>query len=119
METKNTFSLLFYLKKTRINKKGESPIYMRITVNGKQSALSLNRGVNISMWNTDAGLASGKTKQAKLINSYINTVQASIYEHFKYLRQNQSVVTAVSLKNAFLGIEEKGKSIIEIYSKHN
>ena len=119
METKNTFSLLFYLKKTRINKKGESPIYMRITVNGKQIALSLNRGISISLWNTDAGLASGNTKQAKLINSYINTVQASIYEHFKNLRQNQSVVTAIALKNAFLGIEEKGKGVIEVFKKHN
>ena len=30
-----TFNLLFYVKKAKINSVGESPIYLRITIDGK------------------------------------------------------------------------------------
>ncbi|MFU8843337.1 MAG: Arm DNA-binding domain-containing protein, partial [Bacteroidales bacterium] len=40
MEPKNTFSILFYLRRDRVNQKGSSPIYMRITVNGQSSPIN-------------------------------------------------------------------------------
>ena len=86
MEQKNTFSLLFYIKKNRLNKKGEAAIYFRITINGTQTALSLHRSVLVDMWNTDSGMAIGKTKISKDINSNIKTVEAKIYEYYRLLR---------------------------------
>jgi hypothetical protein len=71
MEKKHTFSLLFYIKKKKLNKKKQAPIYFRITVNGTQTALSLHRSIEVELWNVDSGLAIGKTKYSKDINSNI------------------------------------------------
>ena len=120
MEQKNTFSLLFYIKKNRLNKKGEAAIYFRITVNGTQTALSLHRSVFIDMWSTDSGMAIGKTKISKDINSNIKTVEAKIYEYYRLLRETKTNLIAIDIKNAFLGIEEdKGRKIVEVFQEHN
>lgn len=120
MELRNTFSLLFYLKKDRISKNGECPIYLRITYNGKHTSLSLHRTVELNLWNTEMGAANGNCKKAKDINRYLESVQSTIYEHYKYLREGTEPVTPMQIRNSFLGIEEdKGKKIIELFQEHN
>ena len=46
-----TFNLLFYVKKAKINSVGESPIYLRITIDGKISEISTKRTVKPSKRN--------------------------------------------------------------------
>ena len=110
MENKSTFSLLFYLKKNRLNKIGQAPIYYRITVNGKQVALSLHRSVKTEDWNTSLGLANGKTKETKIINKTIKSIEGKVSEHFRSLRDNGVLITAEAIKNALLGIEKPNES---------
>ncbi|WP_428741891.1 Arm DNA-binding domain-containing protein [Tenacibaculum sp.] len=38
----------FLLKQSDVDKDGKSPIYMRITVNGKRSEVSIQRKIKIS-----------------------------------------------------------------------
>ena len=119
MEKRSTFNQLFYIKKHRVKSNGEVPIYMRITVNGKQLDMSLHRSIDINLWNLNLNSVIGNTKKAKEINSYLMSIQSSIYEHYKYLRETDKNVTPIAIKNSFLGIQDKGKSIIEIFQEHN
>jgi len=120
MEKKHTFSLLFYIKKKKLNKKKQAPIYFRITVNGTQTALSLHRSIEVELWNVDSGLAIGKTKYSKDINSNIRTIESKIYEHYRILRETKTHLVAKDLKNAFLGIKtDESKKVIELYQEHN
>ncbi|WP_121196800.1 Arm DNA-binding domain-containing protein [Mucilaginibacter gracilis] len=41
--TNNTFCVAFYLKKQKTTQAGKSPIYARITVNGKRIEISVKR----------------------------------------------------------------------------
>ena len=45
-----TFSLLFYVKKAKENAKGECPIYLRITIDGKATEISAKRTIKLSQW---------------------------------------------------------------------
>ncbi len=119
MEQPNTFSLLFYMRKTRLNSKNEAPIYFRITINNEQKALALHRSLEVDLWNTDLGLAIGKLKKSKDINKLIKSVESRIFEIYKYLRESGKEVSAIAVKKAFLGIEDKGKTILEIFQEHN
>ena len=120
MEKKHTFSLLFYIKKKKLNKKKQAPIYFRITVNGTQTALSLHRSIEVELWNVDSGLAIGKTKYSKDINSNIRTIESKIYEHYRILRETKTHLVAKDLRNAFLGIKtDESKKVIELYQEHN
>jgi site-specific recombinase XerD len=120
MENKNTFNLLFFAIKKRVNKKGEIPLYMRITINGKKTEMSIHRSIDAKLWNTSSGSAIGNTKISKDINSYIMSVQTSIYDYFKLLREKEIEITPIILKNRYLGIkEDNGKKVIELYQEHN
>ena len=41
----NTFGVIFYLRRYKINLDGTIPIYLRITVNGKRLEISVKRTV--------------------------------------------------------------------------
>lgn len=43
-----TFSVSFYLRKDKTNKKSEAPVYMRVTVNGERAEISTNQNFNIN-----------------------------------------------------------------------
>jgi len=45
MMNRTTFSILFFIKKSKLNKKGEAPIFMRITVNGERAETSVKRSI--------------------------------------------------------------------------
>ena len=47
----NTFSLLFYIRTTKIKADSTAPIYVRITINGKRAELSAKRSIDPSKWN--------------------------------------------------------------------
>jgi site-specific recombinase XerD len=93
---------------------------MRITINGKKTEMSLHRSIDAKLWNTSSGSAIGNTKMSKDINSYIMSVQTSIYDYFKLLREKGIQITPGLLKNKYLGVaEDKGKKVIELYQEHN
>ena len=41
----NTFSVIFYLRRYKLGKDGKTPIYARITVNGKRSDIAVKRSI--------------------------------------------------------------------------
>jgi len=45
-------SILFFLKKGQVDKKGLIPIYLRITVNGERAEISTNRKIEVSKWDS-------------------------------------------------------------------
>ncbi|MFU8972711.1 Arm DNA-binding domain-containing protein [Chryseobacterium wangxinyae] len=67
-----TYSLLFYAKKTKGNS-DVSVIYMyiRITVDGKRNEISTGRTIKTSEWNSKSGKVTGNSSQAKSINSFL------------------------------------------------
>jgi len=48
-------SLLFWLKKARINNNGEAPIYARVTVNGKRTEIATGEKASLERWNANTG----------------------------------------------------------------
>ncbi len=46
---RNYFTILFFIKKSKLLKNGEAPICMRITVNGQRAEIQIKRSVEVSM----------------------------------------------------------------------
>ncbi|WP_144961516.1 Arm DNA-binding domain-containing protein [Gillisia sp. Hel_I_86] len=55
----STFSTLFYPRGNDIDKNGNAPIHLRITVNGKRSEFSIKRKTPFKKWNSNAGKLRG------------------------------------------------------------
>ncbi|AOW18160.1 recombinase [Polaribacter vadi] len=115
----NTFSILFYPKKNHTNKDGKTPIYMRITVNGRRSELSIQRKIDISSWNLKAGKVRGTTPEVRSLNRLMDVLKNKIYTIHQELIEKNIPITSKALKNSYLGIGEKEKMLIEIFTTHN
>jgi site-specific recombinase XerD len=117
------FGLLFYLKKPRGYASGDRPIYLRITVDGTVTELSIQQSCDPASWNANAYRAVGKTATIKALNAYLDTVQAKVYEAKLQLIQNGIPVTAQNIKCLVLGQEiastERPRMIMELFAYHN
>ena len=97
-----TFGILYYLKKSKIDNQGKAPIYLRITVDGKRSEISIKRKVEIERWDSASSKVKGRTEEVKELNSYLDILTSKVYQHHKDLIQENKLVTSESLKNKFL-----------------
>ncbi|MFN8262609.1 MAG: site-specific integrase [Chitinophagales bacterium] len=114
-----TLGILFYVKRAKIDDNGKAPIYVRITVDGIRSELSIKRSIEFDRWQTTAGKVKGTNEEARSINSYIDSVRIKIYEHQKKLMDNNKTITSEAIKNSMLGIEEKQRTVVSIFQYHN
>ncbi len=76
---RTTFSILFYLKRSKLNKNGEAPIYMRITIDGERSETSTKRSIEPERWNTAKGLARPLSMYEKDLNQYLKHITHQVY----------------------------------------
>ncbi|AZI22505.1 site-specific integrase [Chryseobacterium taklimakanense] len=114
-----TFSLLFYVKKAKQNAKGESPIYLRITIDGKATEISVKRTVKPAQWNAAAQKVNGHTESVKMMNQYLKTFEQQVHNAHHELMKDGSLVTSETLKNKLTGKNEKGRMLIPIFQDHN
>ena len=116
MDNKNTYSTAFLLRTAKA-KKGKAPIYCRITVNGQRIEFSIKRSVAVNQWNN--GQAKGNHEEARTLKAYLTQVEAKLFEHYRNLLANDTLVTAEALKSAYLGIETEQHSLLELMDYHN
>lgn len=48
---RNYFTVLFFLKKSKLLKNGEAPICIHITINGKHAGIQIKQGIDAAKWN--------------------------------------------------------------------
>ena len=119
MEIRSTFSQLYFVRKNRKNANNEVPIYLRILVNGKSVDFSVKRSIKLNQWDHDSGTVKGKSKEVKALNKHLFAVKSAIYEHYRFLRETRTNVSAIEVKNAYLGITiDKRKKILVVYQQH-
>jgi len=114
-----TFKVLLFIKRTKKLKDGTSPIFARITVNSERAEFSLHESIEQSQWNNLRGCIQGKTKNAIRLNSYFEIVKAKLHNHRMKLEEYDKEVTALNIKNSYLGIDTSEKTILEVFDEHN
>lgn len=114
-----TFNILFFAKWKKLLKNGEAPIYMRLTVNGSTSEVSLKRSIDPKLWDAPRNKAKGSTQASKDINDYLSSVRGQIYTHQQTLQERGKVINSKTLLNTFLGIGEKQWGLVELFQQHN
>ena len=68
---KQTFTVLVYLKTSKINSKGKAPICIRVTVNGMRSEISIKQFIEPTRWNSNRQRLNGISYRVKTINKTI------------------------------------------------
>ena len=114
-----TFNILFYAKKSKMLSNGTAPIYLRITIDGKQTEIAAKRYILPEKWNSQAQKVNGNSEEVKALDLYLKTFEQQVYEAQHCLLKDKEKVTTENLKNKLLGVEEKPRTIVPIFQDHN
>lgn len=114
-----TFSLLFYVKKSKTVANGTAPIYLRITIDGKITELAAKRYILPEKWNPAAQKVNGTSEEVKALNAYLKTLEQRVYEAQHQMIKDKAVITADNLKHKLHGSEERHRTLIPIFADHN
>jgi len=117
--TNNTFGVAFYLKKQKTTQAGKSPIYARITVNGKRIEISVKRSIEENNWNATKGMAKGSREETVKLNKYLDQFKAGIIDSYQQLLLQKKFITAELLKEKVTGGDQAEFTLCKLMEYHN
>ncbi len=88
-----SMKVLFFIRKSRLKKNGEAPIFLRVTVSGRQDEIRIQRSVPIKLWNNTKGYSKGKDRTSVELNSYIESLTIRLYQIHKELVCREALIT--------------------------
>ena len=116
---RKTFVVSFYVKKTKLLKSGEAPIFMKITVDSVKEEIAIKRSIKLEHWDSNKGCAKPVTVANKSLNQYLDHIKNRLYSIQKELEEENKTVTAELLKNRYRGINDANVTFVELYTEHN
>ncbi len=118
---RRTFSLMFFIRRTKLRKNLEAPVLMRITVNGDRTDVAIQRTILPEHWNSERGCAVANTRFGKELNQCLDQIRLQVYQRHQELLSRNLPVTAAALKGAYLnGLgEEDVHNLLDLYCEHN
>ncbi|MBN9380390.1 MAG: site-specific integrase [Chitinophagaceae bacterium] len=112
-------SILFYIKKSKPNKDGLVPIFIRITINGRRLEHSIQRYVDANRWSAAASRLKSNNEEARLTNLYLDTLTSKVWKLEREMVQDGQLVDFDNFRVKWLGVTERPRMLIEIFQQHN
>lgn len=112
-------SLIFYIRKSKINANGQVPIYQRITIEGKRYEISTGQFVEEAKWSAEAGRMKGNSEEARSINNRLDMVKSKVFDVERRLFMSNTQINFENFKNEYLGKKERERTLIPIFVEHN
>ena len=116
---RQTFNVLFFIRKTRTVKSGKTPIMLRITIQGQLAEMQLKRTVKPELWSQAKERCTGKDSKSVEVNRYLESVKLRLYEIHRTLEDENKLINPMEIKRRFLGLDEKHKMFFEVFQEHN
>ena len=117
---RTTFSLLFYIRRDKLNKRGEAPVFMRLTINGERTDASIKRFIEPHAWNSAKGKANEKSRGGKDLNLYLDAISANILQIQRDFELDKKEVSAQIILNRYLGKDQSDRhTLMEVFHAHN
>lgn len=117
---KTDFHTHFHIVKTKLNKRGLAPIFLRLTVDGKRKEYSITRRVEPDKWNPKLEKAMGNNPVSSEINTHINNIRHKLNKIHQILSDNEKQITASRMIKELKGeTKHKSKMTLEVFKEHN
>lgn len=117
---RTTFSLLFYIRRTKLNREGEAPIFMRVTANGHRADASLKQFIAPRLWNTAKGKAVENGRGCRELNLYLDAVSANVLRARQHMELEGADISARTVLDRYLGKDRPVRhTLIEVFMEHN
>lgn len=118
-QRKSTFSILFFIKRKKLLKNGDAPVYMRVTVDGRFLEASLKRGVNLKTWNEKKQRSTGRDRLSLELNDYLDDTLAKILKIHQRFADEKKIINPKTILDEWTGRIEKPKMLCEEFRADN
>ena len=118
-ERKSTFSLLFFIKRKKLLKNGDAPVYMRVTVDGRFLEAALKRGIKPKLWNEKKQRSNGRDRLSLELNDYLDDTQTRILRIHQRFIDERKEINPKTILDEFAGRMERPKMLREIFRAEN
>lgn len=82
-------------------------MFLRITINGQQDEIRIQRSVPIHLWNNLKGCSKGKDRVSLELNSYIEALKVRLYQIHKELLCRDALITPRNMLVKLFSKEER------------
>ena len=96
---RSTFKILFYINRQKTKADGNTAILCRITIDGKNAAITTGEECKVSEWNTKQSLTTNRK-----INQRINEFRELVENTYRDILVKERVVSVELIKNRLQGI---------------
>ena len=96
---RSTFKILFYINRQKTKADGNTAILCRITIDGKNAAITTGEECKVSEWNTKQSLTTNRK-----INQRINEFREFVENTYRDILVKDGVVSVELIKNRLQGI---------------
>lgn len=117
---RNTFAILFYIRNDKVNKNGEAPVYMRITIDKVKAEYATGERITPHIWNE--GRIKGNSASAKRVKETMDILRGRVMEIRNNYNSEEEPITAryiVDTLNGKITTKAKSKSVMEVFKLHN
>ena len=119
---RDSFNVLFFIKKAKLLKNGEASVCMRITVNGARVENNIRKSIEPALWNQAKECAKGKSRKSCDLNAYLEDARIKLHQTFNELEEQGRFIIARLLQEKFFGQDqapEVVRTLIQTIQEHN
>ncbi len=111
-------NVLFWLYKSRVNKQGLAPLYLRLTYRNQRKNIATGLSAPLSKWDAKKGQLKGVVDSAKQVNDYMLQTKSRLLELFNELLRDGDADLEI-LVDRFMNKEIDHHSLLELVDYHN
>ena len=100
---RDSFNVLFFIKKTKLLKNGEASVCIRITVNGARVETNIRKSIEPVSWNQAKECARGKSRKSTELNNYIEESRIKLHRIYTQLEENGNLSLPEYYRKSSLG----------------
>lgn len=117
---RNTFKILFYLKRSSVLRNGQAPIMGRITINGVRAQFSTRLSIHPTAWDIAQNRAIGRTSEILFVNCELDAIRRRIEQCYAALLVESGHVTSAMVRNRyFAGDSYHEMTLLSFVRRHN
>lgn len=116
---RNSFSVFFFIKKTKLLSNGEAPIRLRIKVNGIAVESQIKRSVPPNQWDQATESSKGRDRKASELNEYIRMLKLKALTIHRDLEMSGKFFTSRLIMNTLYNADDNKRTLLSVFRKHN
>ena len=118
MTDRTTFSVVFFCKKTKLNKKGKAPIYARITTSGVSTEIYTQCQIEPEKWNQKAERSLARDSVSLQINEIIGSFRANILAAYDLLVKENKQPNCFAIKERLCSQVGNSRMFLAEFAKY-